>query len=130
MDPLPCPGAKEPGLTSCPEDLLAITAVVADAPDGTSVWWWFAVLAFVLAAGGGAFLLLQRRTGVLATAQGSLMGDFSDTGSVHLSGLDTDLHDPVGSPRAPSSPSSAVIEWDEAIDGVLGPESEPPPAPS
>jgi hypothetical protein len=133
MDPLPCPGATEPGLTSCPEDLSATTAVVADAPASRSMWWWSAGLAFVLAAGGGAFLLLQRRTGALVTWQDGSGRDLSGTGAAHLAGLDTDVQeavvDRIGQPPSSSAASVDVIEWDEAIDGVLDDGPEPPPSP-
>jgi hypothetical protein len=89
----------------------------------------------MVAAGGGAFLLLQRRTGILASAHSDTGAGLDDTGVAHLRGIDTDLYDAVSDtatqdPTTPSGSSSGAIEWDEAIDGVLGGEPEPPPSPS
>jgi hypothetical protein len=121
MDPTPCPGATEPGLTVCPEDLSATPAVDEASSGGASLWWWIGGLLLVLAAGGGGFLLLQRRTGMLVP-DGEMLEDPEGT---HLTGLDATAVGPVVA--EPVTPD--VLEWDEAIDGTLGDETEPPPAP-
>ena len=136
MDPVPCPGAMETGMTVCPEAEVAAlpTEQLAD-PDGrTSVWWWIGGLTLVLAAGGAGFVLVQRRTGALdATVTVASAGAATLT---DLTGIDTtssDLRavDPGWAPDpAASSGVPDVLEWDEALDGVLDDEQDPPPNPA
>jgi hypothetical protein len=124
MDPLPCPGATEPGLTTCPEDLSATAIAVGDASGPASLWRWSAALALVLAAGGGAFLVLQRRTGLLASGVGTAL-----EGNAHLSSQDTASQHPATGAAPWASMAPDVIEWDEALDGTFDDGPEPPPSP-
>ena len=116
MDPVPCPGAMETGMTVCPEVQVAAPPAeqLADPEGRTSVWWWIGGLTLVLAAGGAGFVLVQRRTGAL------------DTTSSDLRAVDPGrATDPAASSGAPD-----VLEWDEALDGVLDDEQDPPPNPA
>jgi hypothetical protein len=130
MDPEPCPGAMATGMSECPE-VLALPAVqTALDPSGrASSWWWFGGLALAVAVGGAGFVLIQRRTGVLAASVS--VADASDATLTHLPGLDA-THPDLGATTA-AARSPAVLEWDEALDGVFdeggSQEEGPPPAP-
>jgi len=112
MDPVLCPGALEPGLTSCPDELAAAPEPAETTSGATPWWWWAGGLALVLAAGGGAgaFLLLRRRAGSFAGTEGM-----------------------AGPSSAPPASPVEVLEWDEALDGgldgALDDEPQPPSAP-
>jgi hypothetical protein len=137
MDPIPCPGATEPGLTECPE-VVAVPVLESDAESAgsRSVAWWVGGLSLVLAAGGAGFVLLQRRTGVLVAGGPGTSG--VDGALVGLPGLDTTVTDlavvsatgPRPWPDAKSEAQPDVLEWDEALDGRMdGDETTPPPDP-
>jgi len=120
MDPMPCPGATEPGLTICPE--LIATPAVGETPEpssGTPVWVWAVGLLLALGAGGAGFVVLQRRSGALLDA---------DPGP-SVAREATPPARPWADPSLASGHSADVLEWDEALDG--GPEDAagPPPDP-